>query len=190
MPNQLRIIGGQWRSRQLSFAYHKQLRPTSDRLRETLFNWLQAHCNQAHCLDAFAGTGILGIEALSRGAEWITFCERSRINCRSIQNNLDQLPLQPQQNYQLLTGSCFKYFKTLTTQFDIIFLDPPFNQSHQLISQALQQIVSYQLLKPSGSIYIEQPSNKALPLTHNHNHSWSVYKQTTNGQVSAYLIKT
>ena len=89
--NTLRIIGGEWRSRKLSFIDAEGLRPTPDRIRETLFNWLQGTIHGANCLDLFAGSGVLGLEALSRGACQVTFVEKNKAVANQLKTNLDLL---------------------------------------------------------------------------------------------------
>lgn len=188
MRNQLRIIGGQWRGRKLQFTSQKDLRPTNDRLRETLFNWLQNDIDHAHCLDAFAGTGILGIEALSRNARSVIFCERTRKTAHNLEHQLKTLPLTDYQSYQVLLGNALSHIANMAQAFDIIFLDPPFNQSCKLLSQCLQIIEQYSLLKPQGVIYLEMPSQVNLtdvaPPSLGSSH-----KQTNQGQVAAYLLR-
>jgi 16S rRNA (guanine966-N2)-methyltransferase len=119
---QLRIIGGQWRGRKLDFPALEGLRPTTDRLRETLFNWLQADIPGSQCLDLFAGSGALGLEALSRGAAGVTFVDQDTRACRQIRQHLDTLSCTrgrvQQARLPLLPDDL--------PPADIIFMDPPF----------------------------------------------------------------
>lgn len=117
----VKIIAGQQRHRQVSFIETDGLRPTGARIRETLFNWLQPIINNTQCLDLFAGSGILGFEALSRGAKHVTFVEKDPRVARQIQRNLKLLNLS---NSRLINDD---YQTALTGQYDIIFLDPPYS---------------------------------------------------------------
>lgn len=189
MRNQLRIIGGHHKGRKIRFNASQDLRPTSDRLRETLFNWLQSNITGADCLDAFAGTGIIGMEALSRGAQSAIFCERSRSVAKQIESNLKQLPLQPKQHYQLLIGDCCQLLPTINQSFDIIALDPPFKKVTSLIETCLNRIEQYQLLTSTGIVYLETPLDTDLQALINNHPVWNIHKHTVSGYVQATLIK-
>ena len=131
----LRIIGGEWRGRKIPFATVIGLRPTQDRVRETLFNWLSGPVVGARCLDLFAGTGALGLEALSRGAKHVTFVDLSNIATTSLKDNLKQLPLAGDQTTLVEQKSSFDWLKNYQAteafaeqggQYQVVFLDPPF----------------------------------------------------------------
>ncbi|KTC39054.1 16S rRNA (guanine(966)-N(2))-methyltransferase RsmD, partial [Pseudomonas putida] len=123
----LRIIGGQWRSRKLGFPEAPGLRPTPDRVRETLFNWLAAHIEGAKVLDAFTGSGALYLEALSRGASMALALDANATAISSLRHNLDLLGCA---TGQLLQSDALKYLETQTpSAFDLVFLDPPFHQN-------------------------------------------------------------
>jgi 16S rRNA (guanine966-N2)-methyltransferase len=120
----IRIIGGKWRGRRMQFPILKGLRPTHSRVRETLFNWLQHDISEATCLDLFAGSGALGIEALSRGAKHVTFCDSSRLAVQSIKDNLARLDCL---SAEVICAPIPGYsFSSKSPLFDIVFLDPPF----------------------------------------------------------------
>lgn len=125
----LRIIGGKWRGRKITFTEHSALRPTGDRIRETLFNWLMNDINGAHCLDLFSGSGILAIEALSRGASHVTIIEKDTAVCREIGEQLNQLDADRSQ-YTLINTDARTWLTQATVdeenRFDGIFVDPPF----------------------------------------------------------------
>src|SRR5690606_31741912 len=122
--NRIRIIGGDWRSRVLDFPDLPELRPTPDRVRETLFNWLQFDITGARCLDLFAGSGVLGFEALSRGAASVMAFETDTSAVRALRENASRLGAR---GYQLTPGSALEWLQHGTPQtFDIVFLDPPF----------------------------------------------------------------
>ena len=120
----LRIVGGEWRSRQLPVADVEGLRPTPDRIRETLYNWLTGWVAGARCLDAFSGTGALGLEALSRGATYATFLEYSPVAARTLKENLTTLKCSKGEVIQTDANQWLN--KPSPNPFDLIFLDPPF----------------------------------------------------------------
>ena len=154
---QVRIIAGQWRGRKLPVSDIQGLRPTTDRNKETLFNWLMHDLQNARCLDVFAGSGGLGLEALSRYADHCDFIEKDELAARQLTANLRTLNA-PGQVYK---GDALSLLKTCTQAYDIIFIDPPFAQN--LVQPALDIIVQRELIKPNGLIYIEQESNASLP---------------------------
>jgi 16S rRNA (guanine966-N2)-methyltransferase len=150
--NSVRIIGGKWRGRKIFFPDSKGLRPTTDFVRETLFNWLMANIWGAVCLDAFAGSGAIGFEALSRGAEKVCFLEQQPAIFRQLQLTASQIGATQQS--QIIQENTLKWLqKPASMQFDVIFLDPPFHQ--QLIVPSLQAIQKNNWLKPNGYIYVE-----------------------------------
>jgi len=195
--NQLRIIGGQWRGRKLSFADGDGLRPTMDRVRETLFNWLQGEIMGACCLDMFSGSGALGLEALSRYAGEVVMIDKNPQAIRMIANNLQLLGVD---NAQLLHMDAAAYLKSLSEmaegsfsraakgstprkKFDIVFLDPPFNK--QLVEPYCQLLEAANCLSEQASIYIELEKKTALPKLPN---NWQVVKEKKAGQLAYYLV--
>ncbi len=184
--NQLRIIGGQWRGRKLSFADGDGLRPTMDRVRETLFNWLQAEIAGARCLDMFSGSGALGFEALSRYAAQVVMIDKNPQAVRAIRNNLKLLDTD---KAQLLQMDARAYLNSLikdsdtNKKFDIVFLDPPFNKD--LVGSFCQLLAQADCLSEQASIYIELEKKNPLPdLPEN----WRVIKEKKAGQLAYYLI--
>lgn len=143
---QLRIIGGEWRSRRLRFPAIDGLRPTMDRVRETLFNWLQFDIEGARVLDAFAGSGALGLEALSRGAKEVVFLEKNPKAALQLKDNLKTLQAP---NAQVWAGDALQWLSDNPEPYDLVFLDPPFGQ--QLLQPALQQLT----LLPGALVYVE-----------------------------------
>jgi 16S rRNA (guanine966-N2)-methyltransferase len=151
-PGRLRIVAGKWRSRLLPVADVAGLRPTSERIRETLFNWLAPRIQGAHCLDLFAGTGALGFEALSRGAESVVFVERSGKACEHLRSSIGLLDAE---GATLLRMDAKQYLARGDLQpCDIVFLDPPFadNAPGELCRLLLQS----GCLAQHARIYIEQ----------------------------------
>lgn len=184
--NQLRIIGGQWRGRKLSFADGEGLRPTMDRVRETLFNWLQSEIAGAHCLDMFSGSGALGLEALSRYAGEVVMIDKNPHAIRMIRNNLKLLGAD---NAQLLQMDACAYLRTdqdtaTPKKFDIVFLDPPFNK--QLVEPFCQLLDKADCLSDHAGIYIEIEKKTALPALPE---GWVVVKEKKAGQSAYYLVR-
>ena len=148
--NQIRIIGGQWRGRKLRFPDADGLRPTADRVRETLFNWLAGHITGSRCLDMFAGSGALGFEALSRGASHCCFVDQNTAVLKQIQANCELLDATANSEFLFADAS-----KTIDVEdtFDIVFLDPPFKGP--ALEACLDWLLKSPLLKSDSLIYIE-----------------------------------
>ena len=172
----LRIIGGQWRSRKLGFPEAPGLRPTPDRVRETLFNWLAAHIEGAKVLDAFTGSGALYIEALSRGASMALALDANATAISSLRHNLDLLGCA---TGQLLQSDALKYLETQTpSAFDLVFLDPPFHQN--LLPATCTLLEEKGWLAERAWIYTESetpPSALQMPAT------WRLHREKKAGQV-------
>jgi len=178
--NSLRIIGGEWRSRKLGFPDNPLLRPTPDRVRETLFNWLQNDIHNAHCLDLFAGSGALGLEALSRGASECCFVETDNTTLQQLKENLALLKCDKGTLHNL---DGLSYLGKITTPFDIVFLDPPFD--HNLWLTSLDLLLSRQLLASNAKVYIESPSHNT---NINLGNAWKILREKTAGDVRYQLI--
>lgn len=178
--NQLRIIGGQWRGRKLRFADGRGLRPTPDRVRETLFNWLMPYLPGARCLDLFTGSGALGLEALSRGASEVVLIDN---NSKVISQMRDNLSLLEASNAETVQADGVKYLKqNQPATFDIVFLDPPY--ADKLLPECIDLLEQGNWLKDDAWIYIELPSNEALPgLPAN----WQWHRNKQAGQVGYHL---
>ncbi len=153
--NTLRIIGGDWRGRKLEFPPSPNLRPTGDRIRETLFNWLAPDIRGSRCLDLFAGSGALGLEALSRGASHCTFLETSAIAINVIGNHLTQLNAGGRGRV-VNTNALFWQ----DDPFDIVFVDPPFSEG--LAIDSLSHLINNRLLTDGALVYLEVPSTTSL----------------------------
>jgi len=151
--NRLRIIGGQWRGRRLEFPDVPGLRPTPDRVRETLFNWLQADIVGARCLDLFAGSGALGLEALSRGASRVVLVDESPVATRQLEDNLQTLRTDDARIVRLPVQT-FLARGPGDARYDVVFLDPPFAQG--LIPPSLQLLEERGWLAPGTRIYIKR----------------------------------
>ena len=173
---QLRIIGGEWGSRRLTFPDAPGLRPTPDRVRETLFNWLATHIEGARVLDVFTGSGALYLEALSRGASMALALDNNAEALASLRRNLDMLGCAVG---QVSHTDSLRYLETQTpVQFDLVFLDPPFHQS--LLPAACALLEERQWLADSAWIYTESetpPSSIGLPS------NWRLHREKKAGQV-------
>ncbi len=179
--NRLRIIGGQWRSRFLPFPDVDGLRPTTDRVRETLFNWLQPVVHGAAVLDLFAGSGALGFEALSRGARNLTLIEKNASAAKQLMENIQTLKTS---DAQVKQTDALQYLTQQQTPFDLIFLDPPFSKG--LLPECIALIESNNLLTDNGWIYIESEQDLAslnLPS------SWVLHREKKAGQVRLCLYQ-
>ena len=149
--HQLRIIGGQWRSRKLSFTAIEGLRPTQDRVRETLFNWLMYDVEGVNCLDVFAGSGALGLEALSRGAKHVQFIEKSQAAAKQINQHLITLDCS---RGKVTNTDALQFLSTPANKaFDVIFLDPPFNQD--LLIPCCELLIQQGYCQTDTFIYVE-----------------------------------
>lgn len=162
--NKIRIIGGAFKGRKLNVIDMDGLRPTTNRVRETVFNWLQERVSNAKVLDLFAGSGALGLEALSRGAASLTLVEKDKDNAAILKNEIATLPGNASEGVNLICADGLEYLKSLPSKpcFDLIFLDPPFGSD--LLEAAVEIIVSKDLINDGGIVYVEMGSAKKKPL--------------------------
>lgn len=149
---EVRIIGGQWRGRRLRFSAAEGLRPTLDRFRETLFNWLMFDVEGARCLDLFAGSGALGLEALSRGALQVDFVDASPVVCRDIRQHLHTLGSDKGRVWHSAAEAWLKAHAELGP-YDLVFLDPPFH--HDLLQVCCHWLEKNGYLADNCKIYLE-----------------------------------
>ena len=173
--NQLRIIGGEWRGRKLRFPDVAGLRPTTDRVRETLFNWLAPVIHGARCLDLFAGSGALGLEALSRGASSVVFIDSDR---RAVQSLRENLALLKEGRGEVLQSDALSFLTGPPQPFDVVFLDPPFRQ--ELLQPCLEQLCSSGWLSDKARLYIEVEQELGEPELPN---DWELVRSKKAGQV-------
>lgn len=173
---QLRIIGGQWRSRRLNFIDAQGLRPTPDRVRETLFNWLAPYIDGAKVLDCFAGSGALFFEALSRGAAHVLALELNKAAAQKLQSNLQLLNAN---NAKVEHTDSLKFLgQTTYEQYDVVFLDPPFHRD--LLPQAAKLLQDNNWLAQQALIYTESelpPTSMPLPS------NWQLLREKHAGQI-------
>jgi 16S rRNA (guanine966-N2)-methyltransferase len=173
----VRIIGGAWRSRLISFPAERGLRPTPDRVRETLFNWLGQGLSGKRCLDLFAGSGALGLEALSRGAAEVVFVEHSRVAAAALSDNAARLGAR---GARLVVGDALHFLRAAGAgRFDVVFVDPPYESG--LGAAALAHLPA--VLAPGAAVYVEssEPVEPGAP--------WRVRKQGRAGAVHYRLLE-
>lgn len=180
-PNQLRIIGGKWRGRKLRFPSIDGLRPTGDRIRETLFNWLAPEIQGARCLDVYAGSGALGLEALSRGAGHVSLLERDAQAIRSLREHVQLLGAESEVELGHTDSLAFLQRGNQAEPFDVVFVDPPFGAN--LWQQTLDALEAGGWLADSASIYLELGVKDEVQLPAN----WVLHRDKRAGQVSYRL---
>jgi 16S rRNA (guanine966-N2)-methyltransferase len=177
---ELRIIAGSWCGRKLKFPALTGLRPTPNRVRETLFNWVQASVQGSRCLDLFAGSGALGLEALSRGAGSVTFIDNATQAVRQLRDNLQLLKAD---NAEVQTAAAMDWLQRHelgpTPGYDLVFLDPPFHCD--LLPQACELLESRNLLASQALIYIESESQLGTPQLPD---NWRQLRSKTAGKVT------
>ncbi len=176
---QLRIIGGTWRGRKIDFATEPGVRPTPDRIRETLFNWLQTSIGGARCLDLFSGSGALGFEALSRGAAEAVMVDQSSAVTKQLLANASLLKAH---HAQVVQSSADSYLQRPPQPFDIVFLDPPFES--QSIEDYCAQLESGQWLAPRALIYMERAKGTPPPQLPE---DWQLHREKQTGKVTYAL---
>jgi 16S rRNA (guanine966-N2)-methyltransferase len=179
----IRIIGGQWRGRKIAVAEVAGLRPTADRLRETLFNWLVPFLPGARCLDLFAGSGVLGLEAISRGASECVLVERHPLALRALHDAVYMLKAE---NARIVAHDALHFLhQTTPLPFDIVFLDPPF--ASNLLPSVCQALDTDMWLQPHALIYIEMPhaalDTLDLPI------NWHVIRRHLSRDSAAWLVQ-
>lgn len=176
-----RIIGGAWRSRRLAIPPGAEVRPTPDRVRETVFNWLAPVIDGARCLDLYAGSGALGLEALSRGAAQVTFVDRAPAALRQISASLELLGCE---RGVAVCRDALAYLDGVPAQFDIVFVDPPYGMG--LPAPVLARLVAGDWLATGASVYLEHEAGvgpPALPA------GWRFVRSAAAGQVRYHLAR-
>ena len=178
-PGRLRIVGGSLRGSRLDVPDTPGLRPTSDRVRETLFNWLAPMIAGARCLDLFAGTGALGLEALSRGATRVDFVEADARLADNLRTNLTRL----KQTATVHRADALQFVAIAAASYDLVFLDPPF--AADLWTQAAQALETHARLAPRAWIYVESPAGE-IPLIPV---GWAMHREGRAGAVRYALYR-
>ena len=181
--NRVRIIAGQWRGRKIEFPSIDGLRPTTDPIRETLFNWLQPYLPQANCLDLYAGSGALGFEAASRGARNVLMVEKDIKAIKALRTNKALLQAD---NVQLMHRMALDVLKDkskgIAALFDVVFLDPPFKQGE--LSDCAKRLEESGCLSDDAVIYLECEGKLDLSFLPN---NWVQHRRKKTGQVAYYL---
>ena len=181
MQRQVRIIGGRWRGRKLHFTPADGLRPTGDRIRETLFNWLAPFIAGARCADLFAGSGALGLEALSRGAAHCDFVDTNGAALAQITEHLRTLGADH-------AGTCHRvsaqqFLQQAALPYDIIFIDPPFKL--QMVESVCASLADSRLLTSTGLVYVETAATEAPPTFPS---NWNLRREKVAGGVTYRLF--
>ncbi len=180
MSNKLRIIGGDWRSRCITFIDAPGLRPTPVRVRETLFNWLRDDIIASRCLDLYAGSGALGFEAASRGAKSVTQVENNALACRALKENAIALAAE---QVKIVQSDVMRYLAGEAETFDVIFIDPPFAMG--LAAETCQWLEDKGWLSKHAKIYVEVESTlklEGIP------ENWRLLKSKVAGEVGYHLF--
>lgn len=176
----VRIIAGQWRGKKLAVKDLTGLRPTTDRIKETVFNWLMFDIADKKVLDAFAGAGSLGFEALSRGAAHVTLIEKQKQAAMQLSSNLAELKAT---NAQVIQQDCLSFLQQQQAPFDLIFIDPPFRQD--LAAKCCILLEERQLLTDNALVYIETEIELKTAFWPQH---WQLKKEKAAGQVVSRLF--
>ncbi|PCI39409.1 MAG: 16S rRNA (guanine(966)-N(2))-methyltransferase RsmD [Thiotrichales bacterium] len=177
----VRIISGIWKGRKLEVVDSKSLRPSTDRVRKTIFDWLRPHIIEAKCLDAFAGTGVIGLEALSSGANQTVFIEKNRHISRILKDNLNKL--QVEEAGILVKSDALHYLnKASHIQFDLVFLDPPFESN--LLEKSLSLLHQHNWVHANSLVYFECAAACEINFLH-----WKIYKHKTTKNIQYGLLQ-
>jgi 16S rRNA (guanine966-N2)-methyltransferase len=185
--NSVRIIGGGWRGRRVSFPDLPGLRPTPDRVRETLFNWLQHSIVGTQCLDLFAGSGALGLEALSRGAHSVVFVEQAQAAARGLVAELSRLGGTPRARVVEMGATRYLRSRAADSEaeaFDVVFLDPPFGRD--ALAEFVPLLDAGNWVKTGGLVYLEQEKAAGAPALPAH---WELLKSKSAGEVGYHLAR-
>ncbi len=180
---EVRVIAGRWRGRKLPVLNAEGLRPTTDRVKETLFNWLMNDIAGSRCLDCFAGSGSLGIEALSRQAQAVVFLEKFAHAANQLKQNLALLKAP---NGQIINTDSLQWLaqKNQAEPFDVVFIDPPFH--FDFVPKVLKLLAENNWLAPNALLYVETEKTHApLALPEN----WQIIKEKSAGMVTSRLIQ-
>jgi 16S rRNA (guanine966-N2)-methyltransferase len=188
--NSIRIIGGDWRGRRVNFPDLPGLRPTPDRVRETLYNWLQLSIVGTRCLDLFAGSGALGLEALSRGASSVVFVEQAQAAARGLVRELERL--HGSLRARVVEMGAARFLRATGEAsgnpfggpFDIVFMDPPFGR--EALAEFIPLVDAGGWVKPQGLVYLENEKSAGVPALPAH---WEVLKSKSAGEVGYHLIR-
>ncbi len=177
---EVRIIGGAWRSRRLAFPASEDLRPTPDRVRETVFNWLASYLPGAACLDLFAGSGAFGFEALSRAAARAVLVEKRQEAVAALRLNREQLKAE---HADIVHADAMEFLRGPAAAFDVVFLDPPYASG--LLVPCIELLEARGWLTSGTLVYLETLKDMAPPLPE----TWQLVRSKTAGQVGYHLAR-
>lgn len=180
----VRIIGGNWRGRKVSFINREEIRPTPDRVRETLFNWLQGYIHGSRCLELYAGSGILSLEALSRGANKVVLIDKMKRTIDHLSGVFSHFPVSQAQFVLLNVAARDWLDEEHDEKFDIVFIDPPF--ASNALNVILEHLASSDLLNSGALVYIESAAllpESSLP------EQWEIHRQKKAGSVHYCLCR-
>ena len=181
-PGTVRIIGGKWRGTRLPVPDIPGLRPSGDRSRETLFNWLRADIHGSSCIDLFAGSGVLGLEAASRGAAQVTLIEKSRVAASVLRESLQKLDAH---QVRIVQADAIEWLAGCDPRsLDIVFIDPPFSSG--LHSRAIELLTEGDCVKKGGLVYLETPRELPAPAPPP---GWEISREKLLGEVRMQLLK-
>jgi 16S rRNA (guanine966-N2)-methyltransferase len=176
----IRIIAGMYRGRKLPVIMADGLRPTTDRVKETVFNWLMPYTQQSECLDCFAGAGSLGFEALSRGANHVTLLELNKAAATQLKQNKTLLAAN---NIDVINTDTLHYLKQPPTPYNLVFIDPPFRKA--LVDETIQ-LLNNGWLADNAMVYLEMGQEEPAAIPEN----WHLMKEKIAGQVAYRLYRT
>ena len=180
-PGTVRIIGGKWRGTRLPVPDLPGLRPSGDRSRETLFNWLQADIHGATCVDLFAGSGVLGLEAASRGAAEVTLIEKSRLAASVLRESLQKLDAH---QVRIVQADAIEWLAACEPRsLDIVFIDPPFSSG--LHNRAIESLTAGDCVRKGGLVYLETPREMPAPAPPT---GWEIAREKLLGEVRMQLL--
>ncbi|URJ28696.1 16S rRNA (guanine(966)-N(2))-methyltransferase RsmD [Blochmannia endosymbiont of Camponotus sp. C-046] len=183
VSRKIKIIGGKWKGRNIPILRNAKIRPTTNRMREMLFSWLNPIISNAVCLDCFAGSGALGLESLSRGASKVTFLDNNRICTTALMEVTQSFSAY---NSEIIYTDCRSWLQQSIMTYNVIFLDPPFQDN--IIPEVILLLETCNLLKKKSWIYIETPKNRNIfnaSIIPNH---WVLYREKITRNVMYYLF--
>ncbi|URJ33266.1 16S rRNA (guanine(966)-N(2))-methyltransferase RsmD [Candidatus Blochmannia vicinus] len=180
----IRIIGGKWKGRKIPIIQCANVRPTTNRIREMLFSWLAPIISGAICLDCFAGSGALGLESLSRGANKVTFLDNKYMCITALMTIIRSFL---EYNSEVIYTDCRSWLRRAIAAYDVIFLDPPF-QDNVIIPEVIFLLERYNLFKKESWIYIETSKNKNIFNVNIIPSYWFLYRKKTTQSIVCYLF--
>ncbi|URJ24448.1 16S rRNA (guanine(966)-N(2))-methyltransferase RsmD [Candidatus Blochmanniella camponoti] len=183
VSRKIKIIGGKWKGRNIPITRNSKIRPTTNRMREILFSWLNPIISRAICLDCFAGSGALGLESLSRGANKVTFLDNNHICITALMKIMQFFSAY---NSEVIYTDCRSWLQQSTTTYNVVFLDPPFQDN--IIPEVIFLLEKYNLLEKESWIYIETSKKRNIFNTNIIPNYWVLYHKKITRNVMYYLF--